>query len=197
MSAFENNAEAFADAIRKMAKEKCKEINEETEFIKKQRTEAFEKDAQARCESNIKYETARIRSEKNKSVSFAKEEAKKELSALRQELTEKVFLSATEQIENFTDSDKYLEYLVKSVEEIYKDASENTVYYLSEKDFKHTDEIKKALKNDNVTFEKSQEIVLGGVKAHDKDSGCLYDNSLDVKFDEQKEWFIENSGLKI
>lgn len=197
MSAFENNAEAFADAIRKMAKEKCKEINEETEFIKKQRTEAFEKDAQARCKSNIKFETARIRSEKNKSVSFAKEEAKKELSALRQELTEKVFLSATEQIKNFTDSDKYLEYLVKSVEEIYKDASENTVYYLSEKDFKHTDEIKKALKNDNVTFEKSQEIVLGGVKAHDKDSGCLYDNSLDVKFEEQKEWFIENSGLKI
>ena len=197
MSAFENNAEAFADAIRKMAKEKCKEINEETEFIKNQRTEAFEKDAQARCKSNIKFETARIRSEKNKSVSFAKEEAKKELSALRQGLTEKVFLSATEQIKNFTDSDKYLEYLVKSVKEIYKDASENTVYYLSEKDFKHTDEIKKALKNDNVTFEKSQEIVLGGVKAHDKDSGCLYDNSLDVKFDEQKEWFIENSGLKI
>ena len=77
MSAFENNAEAFADAIRKMAREKCKSINEETEFIKNQRTEAFEKDAQARCNSNIKYETARIRSDKNKSVSLAKEEAKK------------------------------------------------------------------------------------------------------------------------
>lgn len=197
MSAFENNAEAFADAIRKMAKEKCKSINDETEFIKNQRTEAFEKDAQARCKSNIKYETARIRSDKNKSVSLAKEEAKKELSSLRNELTQKVFSAAKEQIKSFTDSDKYLEYLVKSVEEIYKDASESTVYYLSEKDLKHADDIKKALKNDSLTFEKSREIVLGGVKAHDKESGCLYDNSLDVKFDEQKEWFIENSGLKI
>ena len=180
-----------------MAKEKCKTINEETEFIKNQRTEAFEKDAQARCNSNIKYETARIRSDKNKSVSLAKEEAKKELSSLRNELTQKVFSAAKEQIKSFTYSDKYLEYLVKSVEEIYKDASESTVYYLSEKDLKHADDIKKALKNDSLTFEKSHEIVLGGVKAHDKESGCLYDNSLDVKFDEQKEWFIENSGLKI
>lgn len=197
MSAFENNAKAFTDAIRKMAKEKCKTINEETEFIKNQRTDAFEKDAEARCDSYIKYETSRIKSEKNKAVSTAEEEAKKELSALRNELTQKVFSSAVQQIESFTDSSEYVEYLVKSVKEIYKNASENTVYYLSEKDLKHEADIKKALLNDNLKFLRSNEIVLGGVKAHDKDSGCLYDNSLDVKFEEQKEWFLENSGLKI
>ncbi len=112
-------------------------------------------------------------------------------------MTQKVFSSAAQQIESFTDSAEYVDYLVKSVKEIYKNASENTVYYLSEKDLKHEADIKKALLNDNLKFLKSNEIVLGGVKAHDKDSGCLYDNSLDVKFEEQKEWFLENSGLKI
>lgn len=180
-----------------MAKEKCKTINEETEFIKKQRTEAFEKDAEARCDSYIKYETSRIKSEKNKAVSAVEEDAKKELSALRNELTQKVFASAAQQIKDFTEGPEYVGYLVRSVKEIYKDASENTVYYLSENDLKYEDDIKKALLNDNLKFLKSNEIVLGGVKAHDKDSGCLYDNSLDVKFGEQKEWFLENSGLKI
>ena len=116
---------------------------------------------------------------------------------MRNELTQKVFSAAVRQIESFTDSDGYIEYLAKSVKEIYKDASENTVYYLSEKDLKHEADIKKALLNDNLKFLKSNEVVLVGVKAHDRESGCLYDNTLDVKFEEQKEWFLENSGLKI
>ncbi len=196
MSAFENNAKAFTDAIRKMAKEKCDEINSETQFIKSQRIQTFTDDAKARCDSLIKYEIDRINADKNRSVSLTREKSKKELSDLRAELTKKVFDSAFKQIEEYTSSEKYEEYLVTAFKEIYDCASEDTVYYISEKDSKYIPAVSNAV-SENLNIKESSEILLGGVKAIDTNNGCLYDNTLDVKFEEQKEWFFENSGLKI
>ena len=40
-------------------------------------------------------------------------------------------------------------------------------------------------------------VVLGGVKALDRKTQCLADNTLDTALEAQKAWFLENSGLSV
>ena len=58
------------------------------------------------------------------------------------------------------------------------------------------DEAKEIFKNGCVVTE-SDDIVYGGLRAADRKTHCLADDTLDTKLKEQKEWFLEHSGLSI
>lgn len=192
-----NNAKAFTDAIKKTAKEECDRINKETNEIRTQRLASFNEEAQNRYESYVSYETARILQQKNKKISALEEQSKRTLSALRAELCGKVFDKVKEDIKSFTETEDYKDLLIFYVREIYESNKDGELEFFVRKE----DMLYKEFINDHIGkfihISESSDIILGGVKAVNRNTGCLFDNTLDMKLEEQKTWFLENSGLKI
>ena len=110
--------EAFLTAIKTLADEECKSIDEETDRLRVERLRALQKEAEDRYKSYTEYETARIKADCNSAVSECEERSRKELTDLRAELCKKVFDAAGEKINEYTKTDSYREKLVSSAKEI-------------------------------------------------------------------------------
>ncbi|MBQ5994714.1 MAG: hypothetical protein IJL63_02515 [Clostridia bacterium] len=186
-----NSTKAFTDAIKKMAAEECKKIDDETRLIKKQRFNFEKEQAKDKYKDYIDYELVRIETEKNKKLSLEAEKSKKELAELRSELCEKVLCRAGEEIKNFTESAQYADFLINSANEaISALGEESAVLYARPEDID-------LLSGKGFKAVADSTIKLGGVKAVEEKSGCLADNTLDLKLASQREWLLENSDLKI
>lgn len=193
MDASNNNTKAFTDAIKKMAAEECKKIDEETRLIKKQRLASVKSQAIDKYKDYIQYETARIQSEKNKLISSQADSSKKELAVLRREICDKVFLECKKRIEEFSESEAYKDFLKKSVSEVQSALEDKKITVLvREQDMALLEKL-----DEKYSVKADSSIKLGGVKAVGQESGCLADNTLDLKLEAQKEWFLANSELKI
>lgn len=101
--------EAFLTAIKTLADEECKSIDEETDRLRVERLRALQKEAEDRYKSYTEYETARIKADCNSAVSECEERSRKELTDLRAELCKKVFDAAGEKINEYTKTDSYRE----------------------------------------------------------------------------------------
>lgn len=192
-----NNAKAFTDAIKKMAAEECDRINNETNTIKAERLKSFNEEAESHYADYVNYEMKRIVSEKNREISTLEEESRRKLSALRKELTDKVFAKVEEDIKAFTKTEEYKDLLVSLVEQICDSMpNEELEFFVRAEDIEHKEDINEKL-GKYIHISVSDSIRLGGIKAVNRRTGCLLDNTLDLKSEEQKTWFLENSGLKI
>ncbi len=198
MSTSTDNVKAFTDAIKKMAADECEKINNETAQIRTQRIKAANEEAENRYSGYVSYEIKRILSDKNKEISLAEEQSKKNLADLRKELTDKVFEKVKEDLSEFTKTDGYLHLLVKFVKQIYDETPEgdSIEFFVRPEDLILKEEINDSVKK-YIHISVSDDIKIGGIKAVNHATGCLYDNSFDIKLEEQKAWFVENSGLKI
>jgi len=189
--------EAFLTAIKTLADEECKSIDEETDRLRVERLRALQEEAEDRYKSYTEYETARIKADCNSAVSECEERSRKELTDLRAELCKKVFDAAGEKINEYTKTDSYHEKLVSSAKEIAEAFDGGDVeLFLRKEDLVFSDDLKAIFKNGCVVTE-SDDIVYGGLRAADRKTHCLADDTLDTKLKEQKEWFLEHSGLSI
>ena len=198
MSTSTDNIRAFTDAIKNMAAEECEKINKETKQIRTQRIKKANEDAKSRYTDYVSYEIKRILSEKNREISFAEEESRKNLAALRKELTDRVFEKVTADLMEFTNTEDYKNLLACFVKEIYEKISEedSIEFFVRLQDLKFQKDISDCI-GKAIKFFVSDDIKIGGIKAVDHLTGCLFDNTFDIKLSEQRAWFVENSGLKI
>ena len=193
----QNSIKAFTDAIQRMAQEECKAINNETRQIKSQRLEALLAQTQEKYNDFVNYELSRIQADKNRQISIMNENTAKELSHLRSELTDKVFAAVVEKLLQYTKTEDYKQLLIRSVKEILEAlGDEELEFFLRKEDLPLADEICKAIDR-KLDFKAADDIKLGGVKAIGRKTESLADNTLDLKLEEQKEWFFANSGFEI
>ena len=193
----QNSIKAFTDAIKRMAQEECKAINNETRQIKTQRLEALMQRTQEKYADFVNYELSRIQADKNRQNSILRENEKRELAELRQELTDKVFESVVSELLQFTETDEYKALLIRSAEEILEALpDEDLEFFVRAEDMPLCDEICRAI-GKPLKISAAKDIKLGGIKAVDLKTESLADNTLDLKLDEQKEWFVEHSDFKI
>lgn len=192
-----NNTEAFLQSIRTLAAAECERIDRETESVRTERLQAMQTDARKRYKSYMEYEAARIRAEANREISKKGEQSRKTLSDLRATLFSKVFERAKERISAYTQTEAYREKLLSGVREI-ADAfvGGDVELFIAPCDADKTAEIAAAF-GAPCTVTVTEEIVLGGVKALDRKTRCLADNTLDTALQAQKTWFLENSGLSV
>lgn len=189
--------DAFLAAIKSLADEECKKIDDETDKIRVERLNTLQGEAEARYKAYEEYEIDRIKADTNRELSAYEDKARKEITDLRNELCSNVFSEAFEAINKFTSSKEYKNILLESAKEIAKSFPEGNVeIYLCERDMVLGDEIKKAFSRDCKII-KSDDIKLGGIKAIDTKTNCLADDTLDTKLANQKDWFLEKSGLSI
>lgn len=189
-------ASSFLEAINKYAQQQSEEIRHEAEQIKQQ---AVDKATQEGINDAYKFIQKEISTKKAEIVSdIARREqaSRKQLFDKRTDILNTVFDEAKDKLIKFTTTEDYKNYITSCVKEIAElFCGKACVVYIKPDDTPLTDMIKAILVNCTVTFDDN--IAIGGVKAFCEDMSVFADNTLDRKLQNEKEWFVENSGLKV
>lgn len=191
------NTEAFLAAIRNLATEKCKEIDEETESLRAQRLKALHSESDEHYAAYKAVELSRVRASFNRQVAALEADAKQHLAAERKEIFARVFEEATERLRQFTKTDAYHDFLLMSAKTVAGAFQSDRVHlYLREADKPYADELCSVISSrPKVIY--TQDIEIGGLRAHGVHSGKLADDTLDARLEQQKQRFLEESGLSM
>ena len=186
----------FLDAINKYAEQQKAQITQEIEDYKntkiEQATQQGLQDA---------YDLIRADIAQRKAV-IVNDLAKKELALRnglfreRQALADKVFDEAKEKLLAFTQSEEYSDFLKRSLEEIKAHCgTARCVISIAPCDVEKRALIESVIPDAQITAD--NHILIGGIKANCPELGILMDDTLDARLEEQREWFIENCGMKV
>jgi len=185
----------FLDAINKYAESQKAQITQEIEDYKntriEQATEQGLKDAYELIRGDIaKRKAAIVNDTAKKELAM-----RRELFGEREAIAEEVFAEARQKLKDFVSSDGYKSFLERSAKEIYDlFGDEFCVLYIAPSDEKYGETLSIILPHAEI--EADSRITIGGVRAYCKKLGLTADDTLDTRLDDQKDWFIANSGLK-
>ena len=191
---------ADASKLEKIIKEINRQADNQVSKIKKEtssylRTELRKAEAQAKQEIGAAQFTLqdRLTEQMNADLSAAEKAETRSLLRRRAEITEEVFAEARKRIEAFTESEAYAAFLKASAERIRAEIGEGAVFSLRPADEKYFD----ALKDYCSELRTDKTILLGGVRAENRNTGLTADDTLDQRLQRQKELFYETSGLSV
>lgn len=150
------------------------------------------KAAKAKAKQMSDYEKVRLQEETNRKLSHSVLETGAELAKKRGEVTDVVIAACEEKIAEFVAGPEYAEYLARSAAALLKMLhADAAAFYARPQDI----EAAKAVLPSGCTVQPDDEIRLGGLRAT---SGSMEaDDTLDVKLEAQKDWFLQNSGMSI
>lgn len=186
----------FIDAINKNAIKECKRIEKSTKKLYTGEAEKLEKSAKMQMQEKIAYAKAELETEFNKNVASSYSSCRAKTAKRRTALTNEVFEKAKNGLIEFTNSDGYIDFLAESLKEIYGYVGEKLSVGVKVGD---RDKVLLAADKAGVPCEahEDQSIVLGGVRVECDDMKKIFDDTLDSRLEDQKEWFFANSGFKI
>ena len=157
----------------------------------------MKKDVRRRYDIYIERELSKIKSDFNRQLSVCFEQSKKELADLRSELTDKVFGNVLKEIESFAKTEDYFNLLLNSIRALKEQLGGGEIkYFLCERDTVLKEKLEKAI-GEKLDISADNDITVGGVKALDTATSTIADDTLDIRLAAEKEWFLENSGLKV
>lgn len=188
--------DSFLKAIKKQALEKKESMLSELSVIKANAIKDAEKRAKSDSDKLVREKLEEQRNEQRSALAKKSQQAQKELFIKRLEMTDKVFEMAKAKLVEFTKTSAYKEKLFNSTKEISQlFGDECCTIYISEKDMDKANLIKAEFKNAEITADNS--ILIGGIKGFCPAMNIVADETIDTKLYAQKDWFIENSGLKV
>ena len=124
-------------------------------------------------------------------------EARKELLALRRDMTERIFADAEAALRAYVETPPYIEHLKASLAALAKVLpAEGTVFEIARRDGALLD-ILRPLCPPGASIGLADDIVLGGMRGVNAAAGMLADDTLDTRLESQREWFVSHSGLTV
>ena len=187
----------FLKAIEKYAQEQRSKIQSEAEDFKERELNKAEEEGLREAYVLIQKKMTDVRTEIASELSRAETASRRKTFARRQEIEEEVFAKAAEKLREYTGTPEYEKRLENSAKQISKELSaDDVVLRVREEDMKYKDKIFLAFGR-KCDIESTDEITIGGMTGLSKKLGMLADETLDSKLEQQREWFFENSGLKV
>ncbi len=191
-----NKTSSFLKAINKYAKQQSDAILQEVEEFKKQEIEKATKEGIKDAYTLIQNEVSTKKAVIISDVAKREQNSKRELFVKRNEIVDKVFQKAYDKLFEFTNTVEYSEHIKNSAIKINELFGNNKcVIYLKGDDADKVDAVKSIIANCDVEFDDS--IKLGGIKGYCEALSIIADDTLDSKLSNQRQWFCENSGLKV
>ena len=184
----------FLRSVQDFADSECSALEYKAQSFKDENINEYTEIENKKSKEYIEYETSRIKRDVNCKLSQYESQKKSALVSLRNELSQKVFDDVTAKIKNFTSSDKYLDFLLKSVESIKEFSNDKIEIHLKKEDLKYGEKLKNAV---SCTIIEDNSIILGGIKASLNNGTLSVDDTLDKRLLLQKDEFIKNSNLEI
>ena len=186
----------FLDAINKYAEQQKAQITQEIEDYKNTKIEQATAQGLQDAYDLIREDIARRKAVIVNDLAKKELELRNDLFHERQSLADKVFEQAKEQLLAYTKTDDYTAFLTRSIKEIKeKCGTARCVISIAPFDEEKRDLIEGVLPDAQITVD--PHILIGGIKANCPALGILMDDTLDARLEEQREWFIENCGMKV
>ena len=187
----------FLKAIEKYAAEQRSKLESEAEEFKEKEINKAEEDGLKEAYVLLQRKMSAINTSIARELSKAENESRKSTFVKRQEIEDKVFDRAKEKLIEFANTDKYTEKLLESVKKISRKlTADDVVLYVNQRDMKLKNKIISAF-GKKCDVQSSDEIKIGGITGISREMGLLADETLDTRLSQQREWFCENSGLKV
>ncbi len=196
MTNSQNKINKFVQAITAYAQEQRDKILLKAEAFKAERLQKAEQEVLADAYKLIQKETAEIRSESVREMYRRDTEARKALFSRRRQITDEVFKRAQNQLIEFTKKPEYTEYITKMLENMISMLPESIVYMIAQKDSAMLETLS-SLCPEESSIKTVDDILIGGIRALNSESGQIIDNTLDSRLMSQHERFILTSGLNI
>ena len=191
------STKAFTDAIRRIASEQCRQTDAQTKLLRSQGLADMKKEIRHQYDVYIERELSKIRNDVNRQSARCSEQSKRELSELRSQMSAKVFENVRGRIDEFIKTPEYTQLLLGSIKNIEAQAGTDSLEFrLCPRDMSLKEELEKAL-GWEITVCADEDIKVGGVRAYCESTDTLLDDTLDMRLEAQKKWFLENSGLKV
>ena len=192
-----NKTDNFLKAINKYSKLERQQIQNDIETVRAEELKKAEANGKKMARDFIAKEYSAVKTAVTGQYAVKNLEAQGKVYKKREEITNSVFEKAFAKLKDFTSTPQYKDLLIKSAKEIADIFKENScVIFISENDNKFAQDIKAQFSGE-VTVENDVAIKIGGIKGFCKDLKIVADNTLDSKLNSQKDWFTENSGLKV
>lgn len=148
--------------------------------------------AEAKARQMGDYEKIRLQEETNRRLSHSVMDIEAELAQKRSQVTGEVIGACEAKIAEFVAGPEYAAYLAESAKALLKMLHADTAeFYARPADQQAANAALPA----GCTLQPDAEIRLGGLRA--KAGAMEADDTLDVKLDAQKDWFLQNSGMSI
>ena len=197
MSDTVSKTDNFLKAIEKYAEEQRNRIETEAQSMKEKELSKAEDEGLREAYVLIQRSMADVKTEISAELSRAENASRKEIFLRRKEIEDSVFEDVKKKLDAFTGTDAYKSMLEKSAEEIakYLDAPD-VVLYVRKQDLGFEKAIVKAFGKE-CRVDAYEDIEIGGIIGESRSLGLLADETLDSRLMQQREWFCENSGLKV
>lgn len=197
MSQSEKKLDKFSSAVLKDAEEQRSKILAEIEEYRRSELEKAEEEILHDAYVMIQNEIASIKNKHSRKISLAELEGRRNQLVLRDRLVDKVFEETASKIAAFTKTDGYRQYMIDLVKKSCDQIPEGSIVISVKKDdlFLSSDLI--AASGRDAKVEANAVIQLGGVLVSNPEKGIVVDETLDLKLNNQKDWFISVSGLSI
>ena len=193
----QNKLQQIIAAITAEADERQKEILEEADTRLKKELERAEAEVLQESYELIRRKSAQIREDAGRTVSAQQREGRKALFQKRDAIFHEVFNQVAERLLAFSASDEYPAFLTNSAQAIAAQCGGDSVeIHLREQDIPHAPLIKQAFSGE-ATVIPSADICLGGMAVLNGQKGLRFDDTLDTRLYEKRQWFMEHSGLTI
>ena len=189
----ENKAAEFVSVINEQADARCERIKKGTDKYIEYELNRTRKLAAENAKRVAKVEVNKLSEESNTDSYKSRNEMMAQIVSKRNEITDRVFSAVEKRVENFTKSSDYQSFLENSVKEIISTIGEDTVIYIRPEDEKYISVLSTACKG--VEIDKT--IRLGGCKGVNEKRAMREDDTLDSRFEQQKQEFYSASGLSV
>ncbi len=184
--------EAIEKDVQEQADLVIEQINTEIDSLRNEEIKSFKEGLAKEQDTYLEKELNDLRVLSITQASRAKLKTKHDLLELRQTLVTEMLEAVKAKLLDFRKTSAYVSYLRKHIETI----KENDGYFLVEENDKAT--LEKVLKDMKRQDEiKIGHFAIGGVKYIAESAHIEYDFSLDTRFLEASEWFMNNSGFTI
>ncbi len=195
MSNINEKLSVFEKTIMDDAKKEADEILAEFEAKKSKIASKIKLEAQKEANSVLGSEKEKLLRAENEKISEEAAVYKRELLNTRREIENKVFEEVEEKISEFRKSEKYFDFLKKAVADAAESVGEGEkIIYIDKKDAEFKPLLEEIFSYPVVIA--SAEIK-GGARVSNTDKNIVCDNTVSDRLLEEKDAFLELSGLKI
>lgn len=187
----------FEEEIRNSSLKDIQSLKKEIKEIKENELKKIHNEVKQQIDLTLKIELKDLNNQRSMEISKISNEYKLKLMKVRENLLEQVFSSVKEKLNNFTNSNDYVELMKEKVKNVNQEFANEKVIFKINKDDKR---IRKIIES-NFLFEYDIEVVpeiyIGGFEACTIEKGLEIDETIDTKLNEKKQWFYSNSKLFI
>ena len=190
----EEKLKHFSEVSMETAREEAQRAITEYKAVLEDEMEQHKKEKQAASENQFRIEAENAAREINKALSAEQLHIKRKLSRKQQELREILFSEIQEQLRAFTKTEGYADWLEAKVKKALVIAGEDEIQIsLSPEDADLIPEIEKRTGMRPLLAEDS---FLGGIRAVIPQKNILIDDTLLTSFQNEKESFNYDGGLR-